>query len=96
MAKKDRVELFISKGYASEEPNEIISVNGLMFVLPKGKTWMKILGAVLGSVLYRFIIAIALRLDLPSECLKLISACIVALAIGLPAMKKAKGGAASC
>ena len=66
-------------------------------LMPKGKTWMKILGAILGSVLYRFIIAIALRLDLPSECLKLISATIVALAIGLPTIKAAmkpatKGG----
>lgn len=66
-------------------------------LLPKGKTWMKALGAVLGSILYRFMIAIALRLDLPSECLKLISAVIVALAIGLPAIKDAlkpatKGG----
>ena len=60
------------------------------------KIWVKVLGAVVGCIIYRFIIAIALRLDLPSECLKLISACIVALAIGLPAMKKAKGGAASC
>ena len=65
-------------------------------LLPRGKTWMKVLGAVLGSVLYRFIIALALRLDLPSECLKLISACIVALAIGLPAMKNAKGGKVKC
>ena len=61
-------------------------------LMPKGKMWMKILGAILGSVVYRFIIAIALRLDLPSECLKLISAVIVALAIGLPAMKTAKKG----
>ena len=61
-------------------------------LMPKGKTWMKVLGAILGSVVYRFIIALALRMDLPSECLKLISAVIVALAIGLPAMKKAKGG----
>ena len=67
-------------------------------LMPKGKPWMKILGAVLGSIVYRFIIAIALRLDLPSECLKLISAVIVALAIGLPAIKAslkpatAKGG----
>jgi len=65
-------------------------------LMPRGKTWMKVLGAVLGSVLYRFIIALALRLDLPSECLKLISACIVALAIGLPAMKNAKGGKVKC
>ena len=61
-------------------------------LVPKGKTWVKILGAILGSVVYRFIIAIALRFDLPSECLKLISATIVALAIGLPAMKNAKKG----
>ena len=55
-------------------------------LLPKGKIGPKILGAGIGSILYRFIIAIALRLDLPSECLKLISAVIVALAIGLPAV----------
>ena len=61
-------------------------------LMPKGKMWMKILGAILGSVVYRFIIALALRLDLPSECLKLISAVIVALAIGLPALKAAKKG----
>jgi len=58
-------------------------------LLPKGKMWVKAMGAVLGSILYRFIIAIALRMDLPSECLKLISATIVALAIGLPAIKGA-------
>ena len=61
-------------------------------LMPKGKMWMKVLGAIAGSIVYRFIIAIALRLDLPSESLKLISAVIVALAIGLPAMKNAKKG----
>ena len=63
-------------------------------ILRKGKIWRKILGALLGSILYRFIIALALRLDLPSECLKLISAVIVAIAIGLPALGK-KGGNAN-
>ena len=63
-------------------------------LFPRGKLWMKAAGALVGSLLYRFIIAIALRLDLPSECLKLISAVIVALAIGLPALKK--GRKASC
>ena len=68
-------------------------------LLPKGKTWMKVLGAVLGSILYRFIIALALKLNLPSECLKLISATIVALAIGLPTIRASlkpavKGGKA--
>lgn len=61
---------------------------------PKGRVHTKILGALAGSVIYRFIIAIALRLDLPSECLKLISAVIVALAIGLPAMGGEKKGVA--
>ncbi|MDY6067621.1 MAG: ABC transporter permease [Candidatus Faecousia sp.] len=59
----------------------------------KGSIGLKAFGAVLGSILYRFIIALALRLDLPSECLKLISAVIVALAIGLPALRAEKKGA---
>ena len=59
----------------------------------KGGIGLKAFGAVLGSILYRFIIALALRLDLPSECLKLISAVIVALAIGLPALRAEKKGA---
>lgn len=63
---------------------------------PKGKLGIKVLGAVLGSVIYRFIIALALRLDLPSECLKLISAVIVALAIGLPALRSEKKGVKKC
>ena len=66
-------------------------------LMPKGKLWMKALGALLGSILYRFIIALALRMNLPSECLKLISAVIVALAIGLPAARAArKGGKVGC
>ena len=64
-------------------------------LLPKSKMWVKTMGAILGSIVYRFIIAIALRLDLPSECLKLISATIVALAIGLPAIKAATKPATS-
>lgn len=62
-------------------------------LIPKGKLWRRMLGAILGSVVYRGIIAIALRLHLPSECLKLISAAIVAAAIGLTTMK---GGKKSC
>lgn len=50
----------------------------------KGSIYLKAVGAVVGSIVYRFIIAIALRLDLPSEFLKLISAVIVALAISAP------------
>ena len=32
------VDLFIPKGYANDEPNLFISVNGKNFILPKGKT----------------------------------------------------------
>ena len=60
------------------------------------KIWVKALGAVVGCIIYRFIIAIALRLDLPSECLKLVSAVIVAFAIALPTIKKHRGGKAKC
>lgn len=60
------------------------------------KIWVKVLSAVAGCIIYRFIIAIALRLDLPSECLKLVSAVIVAIAIALPTIKKNRGGKVRC
>jgi len=67
----------------------------------------RMIGAVLGSCLYRFAIAIALRLHVPAECLKLVSSVIVAVAIAAPYIKSraafqrkklaaAKGGKASC
>ena len=66
-------------------------------LIPRGKLGGKALGAILGSILYRFILAIALRMRLPSACLKLISAIIVALAIGLPNLRAArKGGVKKC
>ena len=54
----------------------------------RGGMWVKAAAAVAGSVIYRFIIALALRANVPSECLKLISAIIVALAIAAPALKR--------
>lgn len=56
-------------------------------VFGRGGIWLKVAGALLGSIVYRFVIAVALRLDLPSECLKLISAMIVGLAIALPTIR---------
>lgn len=41
-----------------------------------------------GSVLYRFFIAIALKVNIPAECLKLVSAVIVGFAIALPTLKE--------
>ncbi len=54
----------------------------------KGSTIRRILGTVLGSVLYRFIVAIALRMSVPAEALKLVSAIIVAVAIAAPYVKR--------
>ena len=45
-------------------------------------------GVVFGSCLYRFLVAVALRLNVPAECLKLVSAVIVAAAIAFPHLKK--------
>ena len=47
-----------------------------------------IISVVAGSCLYRMIVAIALRLNVPTEAFKLVSAIIVALAIAMPKMKQ--------
>ena len=48
----------------------------------------KNLGVILGSCLYRVIVAIALRFNLPASALKLVSAVIVGIAISIPAIKE--------
>ncbi len=53
----------------------------------KGGMFKKITGVILGSCLYRFIVALALRLNVPAEALKLVSAVIVAVAISFPYLK---------
>lgn len=53
----------------------------------KGSIARRIFGTILGSILYRFIVAIALRLSVPAEALKLVSALIVAIAIAAPYAK---------
>lgn len=57
-------------------------------LIGKGSIFVRILGVILGSCLYRFIVAVALRLNVPAECLKLVSSIIVAFAIALPYLKK--------
>ncbi len=57
-------------------------------LIRKGSMLRRILGVLLGSCLYRFIVAIALRLSLPAEALKLVSAVIVAVAISFPYLKE--------
>ena len=54
----------------------------------KGGMFRRALGAVVGSCLYRLFVAVALRLNVPAECMKLVSALIVAVAIASPALKR--------
>lgn len=56
-------------------------------IIGKGSMLKRVAGVILGSCLYRFIVAIALRMNVPAECLKLVSAAIVAVAIALPYLK---------
>ena len=48
----------------------------------------RILGVVFGSCLYRFIVAVALRFNVPAAAMKLVSAIIVAIAISMPAIRE--------
>lgn len=57
-------------------------------LIGKGTIFRRIAGVILGSCLYRFVIALALRLHIPAESLKLVSAVIVAVAIASPYLKE--------
>ena len=50
----------------------------------RGRMLTRIFGVVVGSCLYRFVISLALRLNVPTEAFKLVSALIVAIAIAMP------------
>jgi putative ABC transport system permease protein len=54
----------------------------------KGSMVRRVAGVVVGSCLYRFAVAVALRFNLPAAALKLVSALIVGVAIAMPAVKK--------
>ena len=36
--REERVEVMIPKGFGNEDPNYFVSVNGVNYVLPRGKT----------------------------------------------------------
>lgn len=57
-------------------------------LIGKGSVMKKVVGVVMGSCLYRFIVALALRMNVPAEALKLVSAIIVAIAISFPYLKE--------
>lgn len=60
-------------------------------IIGKGGIVRRVIGVILGSCLYRIIVAVAIRLHVPAECLKLVSAVIVAVAIATPYLKKKAG-----
>lgn len=49
---------------------------------------VRIVGVIVGSCIYRIIIAVALAANVPTECFKLVSALIVAVAIAMPQGRK--------
>ena len=38
MSNEKRVEVFVPKGYVNEEPNLFVSVGGVNYLLPRGRT----------------------------------------------------------
>ena len=56
-------------------------------VMGRGGITKRAIGVVLGAVIFRLVYALALRFDMPSYMLKLVSAVIVILAISLPYLK---------
>lgn len=50
---------------------------------------LNIIAAILGSIIYRFIISFALELNISASSMKLVSAIIVTIAISYPTIKKA-------
>ena len=50
--------------------------------------WFTLLSVVLGSVIYRLIIAIVLQLGMKTQDMKLLSAVVVAVALSVPVLKK--------
>ena len=60
---------------------------GEVFAGKKGSVPRRILCVVLGSIVYRFIIALAMRVNISTEYFKLVSAVIVAVAIATPHLR---------
>ena len=52
IVEEERVEVFIPRGQANDDPNFFVSVNGVNFLLPKGKKSMEISRAFEAQELY--------------------------------------------
>ena len=57
-------------------------------LIGKGSMTRRVVGVVVGSIIYRGIYAAALRANVPADYMKLVSAVIVGLAIAAPTLKK--------
>ena len=57
-------------------------------VVGRGSMRRGALAVIAGSVLYRFVYALVLRSPIPIDCLKLVTAIVVALAIAAPSLKQ--------
>lgn len=53
----------------------------------KGSIWKRAIGVVLGSIIFRLVYAVALRLNMPAFMLKLVSSIIVIMAISGPYLR---------
>lgn len=60
-------------------------------LMGRGGIPFRIVGVIFGSCLYRVIVAIAMRFNLPASALKLVSALIVAVAIASPTLRQMVG-----
>lgn len=60
-------------------------------LMGRGRIPVRIAGVIFGSCLYRVIVAIAMRFNLPASALKLVSALIVAIAIASPTLRQLVG-----
>ena len=60
-------------------------------LMGRGGIPFRIVGVLFGSCLYRVIVAIAMRFNLPASALKLVSALIVAVAIASPTLRQMVG-----
>ena len=67
-------------GLASIIIGEVIFGHGLSF-------WMHLVGVMVGSILYRLIIAVVLQLGMDAQDMKLFTAIIVAIALSIPVLK---------
>ena len=78
-------------------------------VMGRGGVLRRAVGVVLGSVIFRLVYTVALRLNMPAFMLKLVSSVIVVLAISVPYLRtrlpmlrrrmahaKGKGGEGAC